>query len=273
MRFYPKNNLYQLYKKYSIFMWLSPRIKDHTQRWSLDLMNRAMNCCERWGSFLDVGAGSGRCCVPLLHKFKKGFAIEVDPNEDLKAVKKAYSNLTVYTKLVQDVKIKEKIDFILAIDVIEHIPSKDIPAFLKSIADMQDRGGIVHIATPNAINCGPAEQSGIYYKRHTFGHYKQYTKIELEELFSHYGYKQVFYSYEDSPLRLVVKMIIVIFSYIDKKILQFPLVSVITAPFAWVTNRTLQIIGWIVYVNERNNRFDDLYTRTLNITFKKLGVR
>src|SRR5260221_371549 len=63
MRFYPANDLYKFYTRYAVDTWLSPRIKDHTLRRSISLLNRAMNCCETWNTFLDVGAGSGRISI------------------------------------------------------------------------------------------------------------------------------------------------------------------------------------------------------------------
>ncbi|EKD85768.1 MAG: hypothetical protein ACD_37C00628G0002, partial [uncultured bacterium] len=78
---YPENNLYNIYIK-NYFSLTSPqKFPDITKQFTLDSMSRAINCCEQWGSFLDIGAGSGHYSLPLLFKFKKGTAVEPVNNE------------------------------------------------------------------------------------------------------------------------------------------------------------------------------------------------
>ncbi len=271
MKFYPDNDLYKYYKKYADNAWLSLRIQDHTLRRTLEILNRAINCCERWDSFMDIGAGNGRNSATLLHKFKHGYAIEVDPNDALKKIDRENTNLKVLLKPIQEVKITKKIDFILLSDVIEHIPVRDIAGVVRSISGLQERGGVLYILTPNAIFCGPAEKSGIYFKRHKYGHHKQYTRVELVQLFTKYGYKAVFTRYEDSRIRLILKMPMIVLSFLDKKYFSNPVLSFLTAPSVFLIDTFGLLLGLISYTSEILHQHDDFSTRSVVIVFKKIG--
>lgn len=261
MRFYPTNNLYSYYKKYSQDTWLSPRVHDHTNKHTLELMNRAINCCEHWATFLDVGAGSGRYSVALSYKFTKGYAVEVDTNKDLMEVRKKYKNISVIQKYIQDVHLKEKIDFILLADVFEHIPLSDISKFLKSLSSMQRKGGVIYLMTPNAVVCGPAEMSGIHHTRHPFGHHKHYTSRELDVIFTEFGYSRVFLRYEEASLRLIAKMPMLFVSTWDKRF---------HIPFIQLVDILFSCIGFFVTQHERAFENDELATRTICAAYKKI---
>lgn len=270
MKFYPSNDLYRYYRRYARNAWLSPRIQDHTIAHTLNNLNRAINCCEHWNAFLDVGAGNGRNCTTLLHKFKEGYAVEIDPNDALRQVAADNKNIHAIYKPIQKVTLVQKMDFVLLSDVFEHIPSKDIPMFIRSIAKLQKKGGVIYILTPNAVFCGPAEASGIYHKRHRFGHYKHYTKMELERLWQKVGYEPIFVQFEDSRTRLVLKMPMVVLSYLDKKFFSSPVLAKLTFPLVWICDKLLWVIGYISAISESIHQHDELNTRSIVMVLKKI---
>lgn len=269
MRFYPKNDLYDFYRRYAVDTWLSPRIQEHTIRRSLDILNRAINVCPKWGTFLDIGAGSGRYSVVLAQKFSHGYAIEIAKNADLVSVAKKHLNISVLFTSLQRMKIAEKIDCILLADVYEHIPLPDVSASVRKMSRLQEKGGVVYVITPNPITCGPAPESGIYHTRHRFGHQQHYTKREIETEFAACGYVPVFSCYEDSSVRLAVKLLFIGVSFLDKKLQAWPLVWTLTAPIAWCIDSLFMVIGLLVYPFEIWHQFDMFNTRSLVIVFKK----
>lgn len=271
MKFYPDNDLYSFYKKYAKNAWLSSRVHDHTIQWTVEILNRAINCCDQWNSFIDIGAGNGRNTSTLLHKFKKGIAVEIDPNEALKEVGERNSNVRILFKPIQKLKLKEKIDFILLSDVFEHIPVPDVNGFLHLISGYQDKGGVVYVLTPNALFCGPAEKSGIYHKRHTFGHHKHYIENEVVQLFAREGYELVFIRFEDSTIRLFTKLIMISFSFLDKKYLSTPFVYLITSPFVLILDFFLWLLSLVSLMSEKLHQHDNLNTRSMVLVFKKIS--
>lgn len=270
MQFYPNNDLYKQYNKYNIYSWLSPRIRDHSARRSMDLLNLAINTCERWGSFLDIGAGSGRVSIPLLRKFKNGHAVEVCSSDELSKVGQVYGNFKVHIGMLQKLKLKEKINFVAMFDVFEHIPVGDVHDVLKNISAFQELGGVIFVLTPNAVNCGPAEESGIYYKRHKYGHHKQYTRVELESIFQKHKYTLVFTSYLDTHESLLLRKICLFLSITDKKLLSIPGYGLLTLPFVFILNTVLRFFGILANQTEKRAKSDEFATRSIVMVFKKL---
>lgn len=248
---YPKNDLYEIYEAKVSDDGLSRRLPDISRRYTLDLMNRAINCCDHWGVFLDVGANRGHYSVPLLHKFEKGIAVEAEANDSLAAVGQKYGNLAVKIGLVQNVKFGDKIDFILLSDVFEHIPVGELNGFIKALADAQNTGGVIYLGTPNPIFCGPAEKSDIYFEKSRFGHCKHYTKEEVLELFHGFGYRPVLFGYEENRLRGRFKRLLYGFSRRDRRLADRSVVyAVVSAPLVGLLRLAFRAFGEAVRRDE-----------------------
>jgi hypothetical protein len=219
---------------------------------------------------MDIGAGDGRYSVPLLYKFKKGYAIEVEKSPGLAEVSRLYPNLHYSKELIQKTRIKEKIDFVLMVDVFEHIPVKDVPGFVKKIDQMQAKGGVVYILTPNAVHCGPASQSGLHHTRLPFGHHKQYVRQEIEQVFSRYRYETIFCAYEDSHARLLVKHFIMIVSMIDNKLSKNTVYRTLSAPMVFALDLFFHVVSFFVCWVDRCHQDDVYETRSMVLVLKKL---
>src|SRR5258708_699739 len=156
------------------------------------------------------------------------------------------------------------------VDVFEHIPVKDVPGFVKKIDQMQTKGGVVYILTPNAVHCGPASQSGLHHTRLPFGHHKQYVQQEIEFLFSKYGYKTIFCAYEDSLTRLLVKHFIMAVSIIDNRLSQNVVYRILSSPLVFILNIFFYVTSMFAcWVDIRHQ--EDIYgTRTMVLVLKKL---
>jgi len=211
---YPQNNLYSIYKKNVHEKNFSPRIPDVTNKRTLDFMNLAINCCENWGSSLDIGGGSGHYTAPLLFKFKNAVVVDVAKYEEHEYLKKRYQNFEYHNKFIEQIEFKEKFDFILLADIFEHIV--DINLFIEQVSELQNKGGVVYILTPNPLFCGPANQSEIFYTKHLDGHQKHYLKIEVENIMKQHAYELVYFGYEESIIRQKVRRYIRGFSRRDE---------------------------------------------------------
>ena len=174
MKMYPEKDLYKIYKENIEEKLFSGRIPDVTKKRTLEVMNFAINCCDSWGSSLDVGSGTGHYSIPLLFKFKKSAVVEISKHEEHEYLKNKYSNFEYYNNFIEQIEFKEKFDFVLLADIFEHII--DIDKFIEQVSNLQNEGGVVYILTPNSLFCGPAEQSGIYYIKYKDGHIKHYLK-------------------------------------------------------------------------------------------------
>ena len=212
---YPEKNLYKIYKKSLVSDRFSIRLPDFSKRLCLEIMNTAINCCDKWDNFLDVGANTGNYSIPLLQKFKNGTAVEVEPNKTLTSVALKYKNLTVYNDYIQNMSTEQSFDFVLLSDVFEHIPIKDIQLFIDKISSIQEIGGVAYISMPNPFFCGPAEKSAIHYTKHNHGHHKHYTKEETVALWEENGYKLIFHCYEYHQLRQLLEKLFWRFSIKD----------------------------------------------------------
>jgi len=271
MKFYPNLNLCSFYKKnLPKSNYFSQRIPDQTVKNSIENLNRAMNVCEKNESFLDFGAGNGRYSCALLSEFDHGYGTEVDHTSPLLEVEKKHSNYKILWGENAIQKVKEKIDLIIFMDVIEHIPVKSVESLVKSTAKLQNKGGVVYISTPNAVRCGAVQKSGIYFKRFTYGHHKHYVSSELIKLFSQFGYEPTLLQYEDFPLRLFVKQFNLGFSYLDKKLSHTFFYTHLSLPVIALINLFFHILSPIVSWNEYARRNDSSSGQTLLLTLKKL---
>jgi ubiquinone/menaquinone biosynthesis C-methylase UbiE len=266
---YPENNLYGLYKKYTREDIYSHRVPDITKKRTLEIMNFAINCCESWGSSLDIGGGSGHYSLPLLHKFKKSVVVEVAPHKELSLLKDAYSNFEYYNNFIEDIDFKEKFDFILLADIFEHIV--DIKLFISQISSLQNKGGVVYVLTPNPLFCGPAEESALYYPLNKDGHRKHYLSNEVVDIMNEYGYSLTYSSQEEGPLRQKTKRILRGFSRRDKNLSEkFYIYRSMVAPLlSFFYNPILFFIESYVYSDECDCKNNLEKTLSSTYIFKK----
>lgn len=267
---YPKNDLYKIYKEHYSNTSYSRRFPDITKRFTLDNLNRAINCCEHWGSFLDVGAGSGHYSVPLLYKFKKGAAVEPGKNEHLDKLCDQYGNLTVKNDYIQNVSFSESFDFILLADLFEHIPQEMMGQFMDSLGGFQEKGGVVYLLTPNIFVCGPADESDIFHTKHANGHYKHYAKEEIIDIFSSRGYCLLFENYEEHYSQRVFKNIYWGLARRDKIFSGNIFYNLLSWPLAMAVRLFLRIMNGFVYRDELKKQNDSTGAVTIALIFKKI---
>ena len=125
----------------------------------------------RGKTYLDVGCGVGDLAY---RAFKRGYkAVGIDLEEDIIAEgNKLYKGIDLYVKSVFDIQeIPGKYDTMSAIDVIEHIQD-DVEA-LKKMATRLSKNGRLIIVVP-----GHSSLYGI--RDRNLGHYRRYTRFELE---------------------------------------------------------------------------------------------
>lgn len=265
---FTENNLYHHYKQRHLDFQFTKTIPDITKRTTLDNLNYAINTCKHWDSALDIGCGNGHYLAALTSKFRKCLGIEIDSYPEHDELTKKYSNISFFHDSVENFPKRDHFDFILLMDIFEHIP--DINSFAQKIASLQKKDGIIYIITPNPIYCGPSEESLISATRVGYhGHIKHYSKKEIVTIMETVGYVAEFYIYEEMPSREFVRRIARGLSRRDKKFsnimiyhLFSPIIHLILSPFLWILEK------WSSW-QERKNRFNKFDTRSLGIVFKK----
>lgn len=270
MRSYLKNDFALDYFKNNKFRWFSDRLPDYTNLTTLKFIGYALNLCEKWDIFLDIGAGEGRYSRALAKRFKRGYAVESTGNEQFDCLSKDRPNIKCINKYIQQVNFKEKIDFVFLADVFEHIPSEDVDSFVKKIDSIQQIGGVVYVLTPNAIHCGPARFSGLYHTKLPDGHYKHYLKEEVDAYFLKYGYSRILLAYEDTYFRLLIKHGVMLISIFDKKMSKNETFKLLTWPLVYVMQimcKTTEYLVDFVEVLNRNNIFS---TQSMVLVYKKI---
>jgi len=265
---YEKNNLYEAYIQRANDNEFSPKLPDVTKQTTLDGINHGINLCIRWNSALDVGCGNGHYLSALSAKFKKNTGIEIDKYPEQKELEEKYKNIYFFNDKVENYPESEKFDFILLMDLFEHIP--DISSFLAKISRLQENGGITYITTPNSIYCSPAEESGISAKNSGYhGHIKHYTKSEIIALMHTVGYRPEFHFYEETEIRETLRRIVKGISRRDNRWSAGFVYRVIRPLVHLGLLPVFYIIQKINYVSERANRNNPFDTRSIAIAFKK----
>lgn len=270
---YQSNNLAEMFFKLSKSDRLSYRLPDYTKITTLYYMNRAINCCDNWDNFLDIGAFDGHYSVPLLKKFNTGTAVEIDNNQNLISLKNEFENFTPIIGTLNNIKANIKFDFILMADIFEHIPLKEIKEFCLHTSNLQDVGGVIYILTPNPIFCGPATKSSLFHgindnKHH--GHQKHYLKQEIVNLLSPHNYDLIFSEYEESAFRQFVKKIIYGFSIRDNKFNKSIIYRLISPIFIYPLKFFLYILGSSCHkieLSKSNSKFEMM---SQILVFKKI---
>ncbi len=270
MEMYPKNDLYEVYKNNFDDAISLHRPVDVTKKRTLEVMNLAINCCEHWGASLDVGGGTGHYTIPLLHKFKKSVVVEVQNLPDHEFLKNKYSNFEYYNDFIENIDFKEKFDFILLVDIFEHIV--DVNSFIKQVSELQNKGGVVYILTPNPLFCGPAEQSDIYYTRHENGHQKHYLADEIIKIMKGCDYEIIYTSYEESLLRQFPREKIQSISRNDKVLSErFYIYRKVISPVVnFVCSLLSPFVESYTYKSEIKHKDNKENTRAVAYIFKKI---
>jgi len=270
---YQKNNLPEIYFKSSREKRLSSRLPDYTNTTTLYYMNRAINCCDNWDNFLDIGASDGYYSVPLLKKFEKGTAVEMDNNENLISLKKDFDNFTPIIGTIDNIKVDTKFDFILMADVFEHIPLTEINNFCLQLSGMQNIGGVIYILTPNPVFCGPATKSELFHtvnNHEHHGHQKHYLVKEIENMLAKYGYSLVLEACEESNFRQFVKRIIFSFSIRDNKYQKSAVYRIVSPMFVYPLQLLLYVLGFISHKIELLKSENKFEMMSQVLVFKKI---
>jgi len=270
---YQHNNLSKIFFKLSRDQRLSSRLPDYTSTTTLYYINTAINCCDNWNNFLDIGASDGYYSIPLLKKFARGTAVEIDNNQNLISLKNDFNNFTPIIGTIDDIKLNTKFDFILMADVFEHIPSEEINDFCLRLSSMQNAGGVIYILTPNPIFCGPATKSDLFHKINNnkhHGHQKHYLPNEIIKLFSDQGYNLVFNIYEESNFRQIIKQLILGISIRDNKYENLRIYKIISPIFIYPIKLFLYILGIISHNVELLKSKDNFGMMSQILVFKKI---
>ncbi len=263
---YPKLDLYNNYLKYSCVGHAFP---DVTCKMTMNRINYAINLCEKWDNFMDIGGGDGKNAIALSITFKKGTLVEIEKLDKHAEISKSFSNLSLFNDLIENYKTGiDTFDFILLSDLFEHIPV--ISTFVEQISNLQKVGGVIYIMTPNPIFCGPATESEIYYKKLKYGHVNHYTIQEMVHIMKKHNYELIFQYYEESHLRRKIKDIIKSMDRHDikwSKFIVYRMTRPIVVPLVKSLNKFLEL--W-VYNNEIRNSNNPFSTITHDLAFKKI---
>jgi len=245
---YPQLSLYKEYLKKNHNDEFSSYFKDVTRKITLNNINYAINNCEDWGTFIDIGGYDGRYSSPLANCFDKGILIEVETLNGHKKLEMEQPNIKVLNCLIENYRTSEKCNFILLADVFEHIV--DIHSFAKKISSLQSTGGVTYILTPNPTFCGPVTKSNLYYKLKSYGHIKHYNKFEIEDIMSKVNYRLLYSTYEETPLRQKIKKYIFAISRRDKNFSKYLIYKIFQPILILLSIPLLKVVEIVVYKSE-----------------------
>jgi 2-polyprenyl-3-methyl-5-hydroxy-6-metoxy-1,4-benzoquinol methylase len=268
MKMYPDLDLYRHYKDRSFNAKYSSNLLDITKRITLENMNYAVNFADAWEYFLDIGGGIGHYSTALSAIFKKGAVVDVLRYKEHDELVRRYPNIEVVNKPIEEFEGNTKADFILLADIFEHIV--DIRAFVQKLSDLQKKGGVVYIMTPNPARCGPAPESGIYHTRHEFGHQKHYTKEEIERVMTDFGYTLVGIFYEEGHFRQTAKRLINGMARRDLEWKENILYKAVKSVVLTLMTMASYFLGYTSYISERLMPQREFNALTQDLIFKKI---
>jgi SAM-dependent methyltransferase len=145
---------------------------------------------------LDVGCGTGRFTMNIARRCKKVYGIDFSSKSievlNRKASKMGTENIETYVcNITESLPIKEKVDKIISVQVIQHIPTEaGRRSVLSKLYDQLKPKGVCVISVYNwnpRLNPGILKEgefsNGIYYIRST--------PMEIEELYKKCGFKNI----------------------------------------------------------------------------------
>ncbi len=107
---------------------------------------------------IEIGCGIGTLTGLILKYISKGFLVGVDiSDKSIKIANERLGNSTRMELIVSDMKNfehKEKFDFVVLPDVLEHIPESDHPELFKTLNNITHEKSkvIIHIPHPRALD-------------------------------------------------------------------------------------------------------------------------
>jgi len=266
---YQPNDLYKHYKNRLIDSEYSSKVYDFTTKITLEHLNAAINLCKRWDAALDIGAGNGHYLAALAAKFRNAVGVEIDVIPSQKILSDRYSNINFFNGAIESYSTQQKFDFILLMDIFEHID--DIELFMKHVSDLQSKDGIVYVVTPNPLFCGPAAESDIYYTKSGYhGHRDHYTKNEIITICRKSGYEPELIIYEETKQREWYRRMVKGISRRDKRWSAYSIYK-IARPFVLAfLSPILYIFEKLCYRIEKKHEADQLQTRSICLILKRL---
>lgn len=103
-------------------------------------------------SILDLGCGDGRLTLEIHRRFPDRSVVGVDYSERAIQLARALNPQVNYqhVDIVHEPVLGAPFDMVLLIEVIEHIPVSQLPAFLTAACSLVRPGGTVHVTVPHA---------------------------------------------------------------------------------------------------------------------------
>ena len=133
---------------------------------------------------LEVGSGSGYGAHRLAKSAKNVLGIDSDEIAVKEGMRRYSSgNLKFVCSKIEDYNAKQKFDVVVAFQVLEHVENPQ--AFLKKMASLKKKDGLLLISTPNKDT-----QS---YNENPY-HYREYSFVELNNILFKYFTEIKFYS-------------------------------------------------------------------------------
>lgn len=151
----------------------------------LSYLNFVLNKLEslRFNSLLDIGCGEGRLLHEINVRFLNKILLGIDFSPRSISFAKAFNpNLEFICGDIQKIKLPGKYDVITLIEVLEHIPIKEIPNFLQTLYNyLNDAGNLILTVPSNNITLNPK-------------HYQHFnTKTIKNTLSGFFEIKEIFY--------------------------------------------------------------------------------
>lgn len=116
----------------------------------LNRYNHVLKLMKKYGgkTVLDIGCGDGRLCYEL--KKYNYEIVGIDYSQRAINFARAFNpELKFFTGGLTEIDINQKFDFILIIEVLEHIPANEIPEFLRNVILKLNESGKVIISVPS----------------------------------------------------------------------------------------------------------------------------
>lgn len=116
----------------------------------------AANVPASGGNILDLGCGPGTFLGNYASGFRAALGVDV-AQPQIQYANEKYANERVQFEATDAVGFagKRQFDVVISIEVIEHLPSHETQAFLRTIFELLSPGGIVVLATPNYASLWP----------------------------------------------------------------------------------------------------------------------